>query len=483
METAEKTCLLICPIGVEGSDVRELSDELLGEVFRPTAEACGYTLERADEIAVPGQISQQILDRLVHADLVIADLTHLNPNVFYELAVRHATGKPVVQLLGGDTKLPFDIQDYRTIHFPLVGNSLSAATANKVRADLTAQIQSLETADVLPPNPISAFLSEGALGGAYGETLEFFPTPQGSKYNEDFYSCFTEKIRGATNSIYITGEGFECADEQGKALARRFHEAFREALRGGVNVVRIQTKEPASMEWANMLSELAEEFPETFQLVTLARHGTAQMSSVCVIDPEDDARCVVEIMLQTEKLFGIRAADLAGTAVFIKGRPDLARDMRSRIVQLCESEQYHYYFAYGSNMAEEQMRHRCPSAEKIGVASLRDHELVFNRRGSYRPGGVASVAEADGKRVYGVVWRISSTDLEQLDVTEDPGAYKRSMETVFGLEGSRWRTYLYEAMPEGVFDPDRGYLDMIIEAAVEAGLPQEYVEELQAEAA
>lgn len=47
---------------------------------------------------------------------MIADLTGHNPNVFYELAIRHATGKPVIQLIEHNEKIPFDIFDFSTIH-------------------------------------------------------------------------------------------------------------------------------------------------------------------------------------------------------------------------------------------------------------------------------------------------------------------------------------------------------------------------------
>jgi len=59
----------------------------------------------------------QVYERLVSADLVIADLSGGNPNVFYELAVRHMTRKPFVQLLIKGEALPFDVAPERTVHF------------------------------------------------------------------------------------------------------------------------------------------------------------------------------------------------------------------------------------------------------------------------------------------------------------------------------------------------------------------------------
>ena len=71
---------------------------------------------RADEVGKPGEISTQIIDRLRESDVVIADLTDRNPNVFYELALRHFASKPVIQFRG-DEPPPFDVKGLRAIPY------------------------------------------------------------------------------------------------------------------------------------------------------------------------------------------------------------------------------------------------------------------------------------------------------------------------------------------------------------------------------
>jgi hypothetical protein len=106
--TEKRTCFVICPIGEEGSDNRKRSDKVLKHIFRK-ALADKYEVTRGDEIDEPGMITSQVLRAVQDADLVVADLTGHNPNVFYELAVRHAMEKPIIHLIDPRlSKIPFD---------------------------------------------------------------------------------------------------------------------------------------------------------------------------------------------------------------------------------------------------------------------------------------------------------------------------------------------------------------------------------------
>lgn len=108
-------CFVIAPIGGKGTEVRRRSDQILHYIIRPVVSDYGYEALRADEIAATGLITSQVIEEVIHAPLVIADLTDHNPNVFYELALRHAFRKPVIQLMQADQQLPFDVGGLRTI--------------------------------------------------------------------------------------------------------------------------------------------------------------------------------------------------------------------------------------------------------------------------------------------------------------------------------------------------------------------------------
>lgn len=115
----KKVCFVVSPIGESGSDIRKRADQVLKHIIEPVVlTECMYDdVIRADKISNPGSITHQIIDHVINADLVIADLTGLNPNVFYELAIRHALRKPYVQICDQQTRLPFDVQTQRTIFF------------------------------------------------------------------------------------------------------------------------------------------------------------------------------------------------------------------------------------------------------------------------------------------------------------------------------------------------------------------------------
>jgi hypothetical protein len=107
---------VIAPIGDLGSDIRKRSDQILKHIIAPACEECGYDEPiRADKIAAPGVITTQIIQHLIDDAIVIADLTDHNANVFYELAIRHAFRKHVIQLIQTGQTIPFDVAGLRTV--------------------------------------------------------------------------------------------------------------------------------------------------------------------------------------------------------------------------------------------------------------------------------------------------------------------------------------------------------------------------------
>ena len=147
----EKTCFVIAPIGEPGSDTRKRSDQVLKHVIAPAVEPRGYKTERADQIAEPGMITPQVIDRVRDSDVVVADLAGRNPNVFYELAIRHAEKKPLIHIIAAGEDIPFDVRDVRTISVDI--HDLDSV--DEARQAISSQIDAIESGDFQMNTPIS----------------------------------------------------------------------------------------------------------------------------------------------------------------------------------------------------------------------------------------------------------------------------------------------------------------------------------------
>lgn len=115
---ADKTCFIITPIGNSNSAIYRHINGVIRSVIRPCLEKAGFTkIKAAHEINELGSINTQVITSILDADLVVANLTGTNPNVMYELCLRHAIAKPVIHICEAGTDLPFDIKDSRTIFY------------------------------------------------------------------------------------------------------------------------------------------------------------------------------------------------------------------------------------------------------------------------------------------------------------------------------------------------------------------------------
>ena len=155
----EKICFIISPIGEPKSDRRKRADLILKHIIAPALKDCGYKPERADQIDKPGIITHQVIQHIIADPLVIADLTDFNPNVFYELALRHFVRKPLIHMIKQGQELPFDVSQSRTIYFDHQDPD-SEEAANK---EIIKQIKALEQDPSAFDTPISVSLDLQAM--------------------------------------------------------------------------------------------------------------------------------------------------------------------------------------------------------------------------------------------------------------------------------------------------------------------------------
>lgn len=107
--------MFFAAFGTDHSAERSRSHAVEKEIVAPAASRHGLDVTRADRGAVPGSLTTQTFRSLLTSRVVVCDVTHASPNVFYELGVVHACNLPVVLLSEETEKLPFYIRNERII--------------------------------------------------------------------------------------------------------------------------------------------------------------------------------------------------------------------------------------------------------------------------------------------------------------------------------------------------------------------------------
>ena len=139
------TCFVLMPFG-------EWFDRYYKEIYAPAIKEAGFEPLRADSLFNSGSVIEQIWQQIRKAKALLADLTGKNPNVFYELAVRHAVRKPVIHLLEIGQEIPFDVANVRAVQYSL--DDPDALEAG--RGDLQRKAEAIGRTDRPSSNPISA---------------------------------------------------------------------------------------------------------------------------------------------------------------------------------------------------------------------------------------------------------------------------------------------------------------------------------------
>jgi hypothetical protein len=141
----EKMCLVIMPFCKELQEVYEYS-------IKPSVIDAGYCCIRVDELMGQVNITKSIIEHIFMANIIIADLTGNNPNVFYELGVAHAISNKTIMLTQDIQTAPFDIKSYRVIQY-----DQTVQGAHILREKLTKEIQHFDEWRNSATNPVQDY--------------------------------------------------------------------------------------------------------------------------------------------------------------------------------------------------------------------------------------------------------------------------------------------------------------------------------------
>ena len=191
-----KSCFIITPIGNEGSDIFRRAKGVIDSVIKPVLEEHGFVdIKAAYEINVSGMINTQIINRIIENDLVVANLTENNPNVMYELCLRHIVAKPIIHICEKGTELPFDIKDNRTIFYE---NDMLGV--KELRTIISGYLKGIDYNREYMDNPIYTAYK-------YGKLLK---ETKGTETHEviDLLLEISSQISRISNSSYYQGSAY-----------------------------------------------------------------------------------------------------------------------------------------------------------------------------------------------------------------------------------------------------------------------------------
>lgn len=156
----DSTCFYISPIGDTGSEQRKHADLFMGSIIEPALEELELKVVRADSIDTAGIITAQIIEYIVKAKIVVADLSFHNPNVFYELSLRHTLAKPIIHIIRKCDSIPFDLHSFRTIVIDTSSIYALVPQIDSYKTSVMAQARQLLENPQSADNPIAAVLDK-----------------------------------------------------------------------------------------------------------------------------------------------------------------------------------------------------------------------------------------------------------------------------------------------------------------------------------
>jgi tetratricopeptide (TPR) repeat protein len=257
-------CFVLMPFGTKkdpggGADID--FDSIFEQGIRPGIEDAGLEPVRADAERTGGIIQKAMFERLLLCDFAVADLTTANPNVFYELGVRHAVRPATtLALFAAQQKLPFDVSFLRALQYELSeGNRFGPEAAGRLRTALARRLDELR----------EMARTEGVTDSPLFQLLTEYKAPDVARLKTD---TFREQVRYSTEVKRALAEARRRTD--GAAIAGIEEElGSLDAVEAGV-LVDLFLSYRALSQWQRMV-DLYERLPITLRRSVLVREQLA----------------------------------------------------------------------------------------------------------------------------------------------------------------------------------------------------------------
>ena len=140
-------------------------DSVYGSFIRPLLKNAGFKVHRADDIDSQQNILKVIVESIVKSDLIVADLTDANPNVFYEVGLAHALEKKVILITQSIDEIPFDLKPYKSLEYSTHFDEIEHA-----KKRLTDYAKGYLNGSLQFGTPVTDFYQRDATGSQHEDT-------------------------------------------------------------------------------------------------------------------------------------------------------------------------------------------------------------------------------------------------------------------------------------------------------------------------
>ena len=213
-----RNIFVVTPLGEDGSKERIHADRMKGSVFH---EFESYSFKSSiDERGGSAVVAERIFNQINEADVVVADMTFGNLNVFYEIGIAHALNKSVILIGPKEFNVPFDLNHLSRIQYDkdLFDSERNSHIVDQLKKDIGKELQNLETSDKNGLNPYEGFLKEttkGMLSDIHSKIKnleDMIARTQNKdvvvteyiKGENNAFAALTEAVKKATKSIRTT---------------------------------------------------------------------------------------------------------------------------------------------------------------------------------------------------------------------------------------------------------------------------------------
>jgi tetratricopeptide (TPR) repeat protein len=236
-------------------------DHIYESAIKPAITDVGLDPLRGDEELTGGIIHQAMFARLLLAEYVVADLTLANPNVFYELGIRHAA-KPftTVPIYANTHPLPFDVSMIRAVLYQLDSGRLTDNASEKLRSELGKRLEQAIKGQAIKDSPL----------------FQLIPKFPGIDLPHEVTDAFKDRVKHETEfqEKLNQARGKESNDERRKALLQIQHElGDLKTVQRNV-LIDIMLSFRAVEAWQEMVN-LCENLPDQLQTIDIVRQQWA----------------------------------------------------------------------------------------------------------------------------------------------------------------------------------------------------------------